>query len=88
MREFIYSFTRSSVDPTKLSLTVKGILVAIIPVACMLFGIDVRDAETFSEALVQLTFDTATVASTLMTVWGLARKVYNARWNHPDSGTM
>ena len=88
MFNLLYSITRSSIDPTKLSLTVKGLLASLIPLATMFFGINVTDAQSLSDAIVQLVFDAATVYATAATVMGLFRKLYNGRWNHPDSGMM
>lgn len=85
MLKFLYNITRSSANPEALSLTVKGLIAAVIPIAVMFFHIDVTNAQNLGDAIVQLTFDVATVYATGATVFGLIRKMYNAVWNQPDN---
>lgn len=65
----------SSVDPEKLSLTVKGVLVGIVPVAAFLVkaysGIEL-DQNLVLEAVDQV----AKVVSATMVLLGLVRKIY------------
>lgn len=86
MPNFIYRITRSSVDPTTLSLTVKGLLASIIPIVAILLNINVTQVQGVGDAIVQLVFDAATLYATVATFLGLIRKLYIGRWNHPDSG--
>lgn len=64
----------SSVDPQAISLTLKGIGVAIIPVLVFLggaFGLSFAEAD-----LTQLVSAVATAFSSVMVVVGLCRKIY------------
>jgi len=63
---------RSSVDPSKISLTVKGIGVAVIPVILFIggiFGFDFVELD-----LTQLLNAIATLVSAVLIVYGLIRK--------------
>lgn len=61
------TFLTSSVDPTKLSLTVKGLLIALVPLAISLFGLDEADLLQFIEQVTLL-------IAGAVTLWGLVRK--------------
>lgn len=65
---------KSSADPSKVSLTIKGAGVALIPIAigvATIFGIPLLETD-----LVQLVEQVATIVSALMILVGLVRKVY------------
>jgi hypothetical protein len=65
---------QSSVDPTKVSLTIKGLIVfvpAIISLATF-FGVQDLTPESVTEAINQ----TAVVGGALATLWGLTRKYF------------
>ncbi len=67
-------YLKSSANPEKISLTIKGIGVAIIPVLIFLggvFGINLVEID-----LVQLLNSIATMVSAIMVVYGLGRKVF------------
>lgn len=70
----------SSVDATKLALTVKGILVGILPVALIVsksFGLELDGTElnTIIDAIENLIITVGSVVSLAMTVVGLIRKL-------------
>lgn len=71
----------SSSDPTALSLTVKGVLVAILPVALVVTGVSESDANALIESIVDIVFYGATLFSLVMTAYGLVRKVIKGRWS-------
>lgn len=71
----------SSADPTAVSLTVKGVLVGVVPFlmaalgfAHVDFGVD--QANQIVNAIVTITQSLLTVVAAAMTVVGLVRKVY------------
>ena len=76
----IPSFLKSSVDPEKLGLTVKGILIGVVPVILLVSGLagadlGQSDFNELIEALVNLVVAGATTVSALMVAWGLIRKI-------------
>jgi hypothetical protein len=75
----------SSADPEKTSLAFKGILVMFIPFAVSLLGIDADMANTFVGGLVGFVNGCLTVISAVMVVVGATRKLYYARWAHPNA---
>ncbi len=93
IKDFIYTITRSSQDPTKLALTFRGlivaaipILVSIAPVICSLhlICIDPTQIPTTANTFVTAIDDILKACASIMIVWGLARKFYSGVWNHPD----
>lgn len=71
---------RSSADPTQVSMTVRGILLALVPVVMATTGITEAVANEFIDSVVQVVFLGTSLLSAVWTLWGLARKVYNRRW--------
>jgi hypothetical protein len=68
-----YPVLGSSQNPEALSLTVKGILIALVPVIIALgkgFGLDILEAD-----LVNLINQLATIIAAGAVIWGLARKI-------------
>jgi len=66
----------SSVDPNKLSLTVKGILIALIPLFIAIGRMN--GLELIETNLVQIINGIATLIATVVTLWGLIRKIKNS----------
>jgi hypothetical protein len=71
----------SSADPRALSLTVKGILVAVLPFLLMVTGLPEADANAIIEVVVDVVFYGSTLLSLIMTGYGLIRKALNGRWS-------
>jgi sulfite exporter TauE/SafE len=71
----------SSTDPHKVSMTVKGLLVAIAPLAMIIFGINDADFNAVIEALVNVVFLGTQLLSALLIVVGLVRKLFAGRWS-------
>lgn len=68
--EYIFNWLwLSSSDPSKVSLTVKGLAVYIVPILVMYMGWDTSTAGSFVT-------DMATVFATMLTLVGLVRKLY------------
>lgn len=71
---------KSSADPKKISLTIKGLLVFVPSLIVLLsaFGFSI-DADDLSEVITQF----AVVASGIATIYGLGRKIKNSRKPNP-----
>ena len=70
----------SSVDPNKLSMTVKGILTAIVPIILMFapmfqWQITPEDFNDFSQGLESLIVAVTAAISAWLIVWGALRKI-------------
>jgi len=69
-----YKYLGSSQNPEQLALTVKGVLLTIIPVAIMILGslnitLNPEDAVSFVNTLFG-------IFTTCLTLYGLGRKIY------------
>jgi len=74
-------FVTSSQDPKKLSLTVKGALLAVAPFVMYFTGFTDADFNQFVEAIVAFVFAATTAVSALQIAFGLLRKVKFGRWS-------
>ncbi len=80
MKKLIDWVVLSSADPRAMSLTVKGVLVALVPVIIAVLnmtGIDIdnNSLESVINSITAIVFLLGTVVSALMTVTGLMRKI-------------
>lgn len=69
----------SSVDPSKVAMTVKGILVGILPILVMIapyFGIPIDDLNGVIDAIVKVVEVGLTLVASVMVLFGLLRKAY------------
>lgn len=76
----IPNFLMSSVNPEQLGLTVKGFLLAIIPVVLALSGIahwnlGQEELNSLVENITTVVIQLSGIASTIMIVWGATRKI-------------
>lgn len=85
MSAFISWLLASSADPEAMGMTVKGILVLIVPFLARFLGLDDTTANTLADTIVQLVIAAWTLVGVAMTVFGLVRKIYLQRWAHPDA---
>ena len=69
-------FLASSVDPSKLSLTVKGLLLSLLPVFLVLTGMTEETIQPIIDAIVQAVFLVTALVSTFQILYGLIRKIY------------
>ena len=74
-------FITSSIDPNKVSLTVKGFLVMILPLVLAFTGITSEQANPIIDLIVQVVFLGSTFVSSLMMLYGLIRKVSAGQWS-------
>ena len=81
MQQTLNWLVTSSKDPHALSLTVKGLLLAITPIVMYSLGLTEADFNDIVGAIVNLVFTVATAFSAVMTVLGLLRKVKLNRWS-------
>lgn len=75
----------SSSDPAKISATVKGILVAIVPIIMMVTGASEADTHNLINQIVNIVFYGTSLYSAVMVVFGIIRKAYHGRWTALDS---
>lgn len=73
-------FLTSSVDPEKISLTVKGVIVAIVPIVITIAGLThlnlgQADITALGDGLINLVNLIAQLTAAIMVVWGIARKI-------------
>jgi ABC-type iron transport system FetAB permease component len=61
-------------------MTVRGVLMALVPFAMTALGITEAVANEAVDLIVQFVFLFTALLSTVWTLYGLARKVYNRRW--------
>lgn len=69
-----YGALSSSVDPEKLSLSVKGVLLGLLPIAIVLLKIDQETATGIINGIVELVKYGASIVSVCVTLYGLYRK--------------
>lgn len=72
----------SSSDGEKIALTVKGLLVGIIPIVIAISGtfgvnLDLTELNTLVDSVVNVIISVSLAVSAVMTAFGLARKVVN-----------
>ena len=77
------NFLNSSTDPNKLSLTVKGLLTAILPILITVSGLSQTDATSFVDLITNLVFWSSSLFSGALTLYGLLRKISLGRWSAP-----
>jgi hypothetical protein len=82
LKNLIAWVVTSSADPSEVSLTVKGALIAVIPTLMAVAGIahinlgDGSLLTSFVDALAQFIQIALTLVATAIAVWGAARKVW------------
>lgn len=73
---------QSSKDPAKVSLTVRGVLLQIVPVVLVfskLYGIESLDETVLTalaESITEIVAAVLSLVSVIMIAWGLIRKVF------------
>lgn len=81
IRNLLELLLQSSQDPTKLSLTVRGMLVTLVPViliAAQVFGIGMlqeTDVIAIIEGITGIIATALTLVGLVMTTWGMIRKL-------------
>ena len=83
MGNFISWLLASSADPEAVGMTVKGVLVLLVPLIARFFGLDDASSNALVDGIVQLTVAAFTLVGVAMAVFGLIRKIYLQRWAHP-----
>lgn len=77
LNSFFSWFVKSSQDPARISLTVKGGLLAILPIIMVLTGIDEGSSNYFVDAITDIVFYGLSLVSAVGVVYGFGRKLYN-----------
>ncbi len=70
----------SSADPTKLSLMVKGFLMAIVPLLMVATGASETDLTTIIGYVEHAVFLLSSLWATAAVLYGAFRKLYLGRW--------
>lgn len=70
----------SSSDPQKLSLTIRGLLVGIIPMILLFTNLTEAEINIAIDAIVQIIFWGASIVSAGQMLYGLLRKLRFKRW--------
>ena len=71
----------SSVNPTKVSTTVKGALTLILPLVMAISGLTDAELGPIVDVIVQIAFLGSSIISAAMMLSGLVRKVKLGRWS-------
>lgn len=69
-------YLASSVNPEKLSLTIKGILVGLVPLIIVLTGLNQAELNEVIEGIIQAVTGITTAIAGVMTAYGLLRKIW------------
>ena len=81
MKDIFNKLVTSSADPTKLSLMVKGLLVALIPVLMVVTGASETDLTTIIGYVEHAVFLLSSLWATAAVLYGALRKLYLGRWH-------
>jgi hypothetical protein len=74
------SLFTSSADATKISTTVKGLLMAILPLLIVWTGLEEATITPIIDSIVTIVFTVTSLISAGQIFYGLCRKVYLQRW--------
>ncbi len=85
MQDFIAWLTTSSADPEKTAATVKGVIMLVIPFLAMVLGINQDLANSLAGSVVNLVSLLLTLVGTIVTIYGVSRKIRLGQWSHPDA---
>ena len=76
MQKTIQWFLYSSANPEKIALTVKGVLVGVLPVLMLVTNLDGESANSFVNAIQNVVFYTLSAVSSIGVAYGFLRKIY------------
>lgn len=79
--DFINWLVTSSADPNKLSLTVRGALLAIAPIAIYFLGFSDADFNGLVDAIVEAITLLSALVAAIQVIFGLLRKINFRRWS-------
>lgn len=74
-------FITSSADPKQLSLTVKGLLVSIVPLVMLFTGMTQAEINPIIDSIEQVVFFGASLLSAGQVLYGLVRKIKLGKWS-------
>lgn len=80
MYQFLEWLRRSSADPAKTAITIKGIVLGLAPILMLLFNIPSDDFNLIANNIEQLVFYASAGLSVSMVLFGLLRKIALGRW--------
>lgn len=82
LNTLLKSIILSSKDPAKVSLTLRGILLQVVPVILVvskLYGIETLDESALTalaEVITEIVAGVLSLVSVVMIAWGLVRKIF------------
>jgi hypothetical protein len=74
-------FITSSANPERLSTTIKGLLMALVPIIMMSTGLSESEITPIIDGIVAVVFALTSLVAAVQVVYGLVRKVYLGRWS-------
>lgn len=80
MSQFFKLLVRSSADPRKVSLAVKGIVLAAAPIAMLFFDVTNDEVGVVADAIEKVIMLGLSFLSAAMILFGLLRKIILGRW--------
>lgn len=83
MENILAKVLTSSVDPNRMSLMVRGMLLSIAPMAMVVLGITEADFGGLVDGVVRFIFLVTSLVGAFQTVYGAIRKIKMGRWSHP-----
>lgn len=80
MSHFLNLLIRSSADPRKVSLAVKGFVLAATPIAMFFFDVTNDEVGVVADAIEKVIMFGLSFLSAAMILFGLLRKIVLGRW--------
>lgn len=74
----------SSSNPRELSLTVKSLLISLIPLAMVVTGLPEAALQPVIDAIVDIVYHATLLVAAIGSAFGLLRKLYYKRWSALD----
>lgn len=74
-------FITSSADPDQVSLTIRGFLLSILPIAMLLTGIPEAELNVIVDVITDVVFWGTGLVSAIQVLYGLVRKIWKRRWS-------
>lgn len=71
----------SSSDPKKLSLSVKGFLMALVPIIMFATGLSEMDVNAMIDVVTRIVFLGSSLVASVQILYGMLRKVKLGRWS-------
>jgi len=77
----LQKFLTSSANPNEVSLTIRSLLVAVVPIMMIVTGLPEADIQPIVDTVVDIVYLAASLLAAIGTCYGLLRKLYHKRWS-------